>query len=177
MRSASRRATDRASEALARARFAVFGTSLYPDATGTLRLTYGRVRGWTNEGRTIEPRTTFAGLWARATGAEPFDLAPRLAAARSRIPAETVFNISASTDTIGGSSGAPAVNAAGEIVAANFDSTVLTQRNAYGYDPEVNRSVLVTTAAITAAMRHAYGMDHLLTELGVGQRRSGRRAR
>ncbi|MGQ0661867.1 S46 family peptidase [Sphingosinicella sp.] len=170
-------ATDRASEALARARFAAYGTSLYPDATGTLRLTYGRIRGWTSEGRTVEPRTTFAGLWARATGAEPFDLAPRLAAARPRIPADTVLNVSASTDTIGGSSGSPAVNAAGEIVGANFDSTVLTQRNAYGYDPEVNRSVLVTTAAVTAALRHAYGMEHLLAELGVGGRRGGRRTR
>ncbi|MGE3396658.1 MAG: S46 family peptidase [Sphingomonas sp.] len=170
-------ATDRASEALARARFAVYGTSLYPDATGTLRLTYGRIRGWTHEGRVVEPRTTFAGLWERATGAEPFDLAPRLAAARSRIPADTVFNVAASTDTIGGSSGSPAVNAAGEIVGANFDSTVLTQRNAYGYDPQLNRSVLVTTAAVTAALRHAYGMDHLLDELGVGARRTGRRAR
>jgi len=170
-------ATDRASEALARARFAIYGTSLYPDATGTLRLTYGRIRGWTYEGETVAPRTTFAGLWERATGAEPFDLAPRLAAARPRIPASTVFNVAASTDTIGGSSGSPAVNAAGEIIGANFDSTILTQRNAYGYDPAVNRSVLVTTAAVTAALRHAYGMDHLLTELGVGARRGGRRTR
>lgn len=169
--------TDRASEALARARFAVYGTSLYPDATGTLRLTYGRIRGWAHQGRTVEPRTTFGGLWDRATGAEPFDLAPRLAAARNRIPADTVLNVSASTDTIGGSSGSPAINANGEIIGANFDSTILTQRNAYGYDPELNRSVLVTTAAVTAALRHAYGLDHLLRELGVGGRRGARRAR
>jgi hypothetical protein len=159
--------TDRASEALARARFAIYGTSLYPDATGTLRLTYGRVRGWTQAGRTIPYATTFGGLWERATGAAPFDLAPRLAAARDRIPPATVLNVAAATDTIGGSSGSPAVNEAGEIIGANFDSTVLTQRNAYGYDPEVNRSVLVTTAAITAALRHAYGQEHLLAELGI----------
>jgi hypothetical protein len=159
--------TERAGEALARARFAIYGTSLYPDATGTLRLTYGRVEGWTHEGRTVPHATTFAGLWERATGAAPFDLAPRLAAARARIPADTVVDVAASTDTIGGSSGSPAVNAAGEIVGANFDSTVLTQRNAYGYDPAVNRSVIVTTAAITAALRHAYGQEHLLAELGV----------
>jgi hypothetical protein len=159
--------TDRASEALARARFAAYGTSLYPDATGTLRLTYGRLQGWTHHGRTVPYATTFAGLWDRATGAEPFDLAPRLAAARAGIHPATVLNVAASTDTIGGSSGSPAVNAAGEIIGANFDSTVLTQRNAYGYDPEVNRSVLVTTAAITAALRHAYNQQHLLAELGV----------
>ena len=160
--------TERAGEALARARFAIYGTSLYPDATGTLRLTYGRIEGWTHEGRTVGHATTFAGLWERATGAAPFDLAPRLAAARARIPADTVVDVAASTDTIGGSSGSPAVNAAGEIVGANFDSTVLTQRNAYGYDPNVNRSVLVTTAAVTAVLRHAYGQEHLLRELGVG---------
>jgi hypothetical protein len=159
--------TDRASEALARARFAIYGTSLYPDATGTLRLTYGRLKGYSHLGTTFPFATTFGGLWSRATGAEPFNLAPRLAAARDKIPANTILNVAASTDTIGGSSGSPAVNAAGEIIGANFDSTVLTQRNAYGYDPEVNRSVLVTAAAVTAALRHAYGMEHLLAELGV----------
>lgn len=159
--------TDRATEALAKARFAVFGTSLYPDATGTLRLTYGRLRGWTHQGRTVPYATTFGGLWERATGAEPFNLAPRLAAARDRIPASTILDVAASTDTIGGSSGSPAVNAAGEIIGANFDSTVLTQRNAYGYDPEVNRSVLVTASAITAALKNAYGQEHLLREMGV----------
>ncbi|HEY0116409.1 MAG TPA: S46 family peptidase [Allosphingosinicella sp.] len=162
--------TDRASEALARARFAAYGTSLYPDATGTLRLTYGRLKGWSHQGRTFPFATTFAGLWDRATGAEPFDLAPRLAAARDKIPPGTILDVAASTDTIGGSSGSPAVNAVGEIIGANFDSTVLTQRNAYGYDPEVNRSVLVTAAAVTAALQHAYGMQHLLIELGVGIR-------
>ena len=166
--------TDRASEALARARFAVYGTSLYPDATGTLRLTYGRIRGWTHQGLAVPHATNFAGLWQRATGAAPFDLAPRLAAARERIPGDTVLNVAASTDTIGGSSGAPAINAAGEIVGANFDSTVLTQRNAFGYDPNVNRSVLITAAAVTAALRHAYGQEHLLAELGVGERRRRR---
>lgn len=167
--------TDRASEKLARARFAAYGTSLYPDATGTLRLTYGRIEGWTDEGRTVAATTTFAGLWDRATGAEPFDLAPRLAAARSRIPADTLLDVAASTDTIGGSSGSPAVNAAGEIIGLNFDSTILTQRNAYGYDPAVNRSVLVTTAAISAALRHAYGMDYLLREIeGAAPRRPRR---
>jgi hypothetical protein len=169
--------TDRASEALARARFAIYGTSLYPDATGTLRLTYGRIEGWTHEGRTVPHATTFAGLWERATGAAPFDLPPRLAAARGRIPADTVLDVAASTDTIGGSSGSPAINAAGEIIGANFDSTVLTQRNAYGYDPAVNRSVLVTAAAVTAALRHAYGQQHLLAELGITNAPGRRRGR
>ena len=72
-----------------------------------------------------------------------------------------------STDTIGGSSGSPVINSAAEIIGANFDSTVLTQRNAYGYDRDVNRSIAVTTGAVTTALRDVYGMDRLLAELGV----------
>ncbi len=159
--------TDRASERLAAARFAAYGDAVYPDATGTLRLTYGKIEGSDVPGQRWGPFTTFDGLWDRATGAPPFDVAPRLLAAADRIDGETVLNMAVSSDTIGGSSGSPVVNAAGEIVGANFDSTVLTQRNAYGYDRNVNRSVIVTTGAVTTALRDVYGMDGLVRELGV----------
>ncbi|WP_278070368.1 S46 family peptidase [Brevundimonas sanguinis] len=159
--------TDRASEQLSAARFAVFGDAVYPDATGTLRLTYGRVEGTDVPGQRIPAFTTFAGLWDRATGAEPFNVAPKLLAAKDRIDPNAVMNMAVSSDTIGGSSGSPAVNAKGEIIGANFDSTVLTQRNAYGYDRNVNRSVIVTTQAVTTALRDVYGMDHLIAELGA----------
>ena len=159
--------TDRASERLAAARFAAYGDSVYPDATGTLRLTYGRIEGSDVPGQRFEPFTTFGGLWDRATGAPPFDVAPRLLAARDRIDPEALLDMTASTDTIGGSSGSPVVNARGEIIAANFDSTVLTQRNAYGYDRNVNRSVLVSTAAVTTVLRDVYGMERLVAELGA----------
>jgi len=161
--------TDRASEQLAAARFAAYGDAVYPDATGTLRLTYGKVEGSDVPGQRFGAFTTFAGLWDRATGAEPFKVAPKLMAARDRIDPNAVMNMAVSTDTIGGSSGSPAVNARGEIIGANFDSTVLTQRNAYGYDRNTNRSVIVTTQAVTVALRDVYGMDHLLTELGVSR--------
>lgn len=170
--------TDRASEQLAAARFAVFGDAVYPDATGTLRLTYGRVEGTDVPGQRIPAFTTFAGLWDRATGAEPFNVAPKLLAAKDRIDPNAVMNMAVSSDTIGGSSGSPAVNAKGEIIGANFDSTVLTQRNAYGYDRNVNRSVIVTTQAVTTALRDVYGMDHLIAELGVDAPKAApRRAR
>jgi hypothetical protein len=159
--------TDRASERLAAARFAAYGDAVYPDATGTLRLTYGRIEGTNVPGQRWGPFTTFDGLWDRVTGSAPFDLAPRLLAAHGRIDGDTVLNMAVSSDTIGGSSGSPVVNAAGEIVGANFDSTVLTQRNAYGYDRNVNRSVIVTTGAVTVALRDVYGMDGLVAELGV----------
>lgn len=159
--------TARASERLAAARFAAYGDAVYPDATGTLRLTYGRIEGTDVPGQRWGPFTTFDGLWDRATGAVPFDVAPKLLAARGRIDGDTVLNMAVSSDTIGGSSGSPVVNAAGEILGANFDSTVLTQRNAYGYDVNVNRSVIVTTGAVTTALRDVYGMERLVAELGV----------
>jgi hypothetical protein len=159
--------TDRASEQLAAARFAAYGDAVYPDATGTLRLTYGQVEGSDVPGQRFAAFTTFAGLWDRATGAEPFAVAPKLLAAKDRIDPNAAMDMAVSTDTIGGSSGSPAINAKGEIIGANFDSTVLTQRNAYGYDRAVNRSVIVTTQAVTVALRDVYGMDHLVRELGV----------
>jgi len=159
--------TNRASERLAAARFAAYGEAVYPDATGTLRLTYGKIEGTDVPGQRWGPFTTFNGLWDRATGAAPFDVAPKLLAARERIDGDTVLNMAVSSDTIGGSSGSPVINAAGQIVGANFDSTVLTQRNAYGYDVNVNRSVIVTTGAVTTALRDVYGMERLVAELGA----------
>ena len=158
--------TDRASEQLATARFAAYGDAVYPDATGTLRLTYGKIEGSDVPGQRWAPFTTFLGLWDRATGAAPFDVAPKLLGAKDRIAVDTVLDMTVSSDTIGGSSGSPVVNAKGEIVGANFDSTVLSQRNAYGYDRNVNRSVIVTTGAVTTALRDVYGMDGLVAELG-----------
>jgi hypothetical protein len=157
--------TERATEALAKARFAVYGDKAYPDATGTLRLSWGRIEGWEQDGRTIGPFTTWAGLWDRATGSDPFIAAPMLLRARGKLNPATVLDMTASTDTSGGSSGSPAVNAKGELIGANFDSTLLTQRNAFGYDARVNRSVVVSTAAITEALEKAYGQDRLVREL------------
>ena len=159
--------TDKASEQLSAARFAAYGDAVYPDATGTLRLTYGKIEGSDVPGQRFGAFTTFSGLWDRATGAEPFVTTPRLQAAKDRIDPNAVMNMTVSTDTIGGSSGSPVLNAKGEIVGANFDSTVLSQRNAYGYDRNTNRSVIVTTQAVTVALRDVYQMDHLLEELGV----------
>ncbi len=159
--------TDRASETLAAARFAAYGDSVYPDATGTLRLSYGLIEGSDVPGQRFGAFTTFGGLWDRATGAPPFDVAPKILAARDRIDPNAILDMTVSSDTIGGSSGSPVVTAAGEIVGANFDSTVLSQRNAYGYDRNVNRSVIVTTGAITTVLRDVYGMQRLVDELNA----------
>ena len=100
--------TDRAAERIAKARFAAYGTSVYPDATFSLRLTYGRVAGWTYRGRTVPRLTNFDGLYRRATGHFPFDLPPRWLDAKGKLDLTTVFNISSENDIIGGNSGSPA---------------------------------------------------------------------
>ena len=91
--------TDRASERIAKARFAVYGASVYPDATFSLRLTYGRIAGWTEPGRTISPFTNFAGLYERATGQPPFQLAPRWVEAKGKVDLRTPFSTCPPTTT------------------------------------------------------------------------------
>ena len=157
--------TDQASERIARARFAVYGDSVYPDATFTLRLSHGKVAGWTHRGVTVAPFTTFAGLYDRATGAEPYALAPRWIAAKERLDPNTVFNFVTDNDITGGNSGSPAVNARGEIIGLAFDGNIHSLGGAYGYDGSINRMVAVSTGAITEALTKVYGQDRIVREL------------
>lgn len=159
--------TAQAAEKIARARFAVYGDQVYPDATFTLRLSYGQVQGWTYRGRTIPATTTIGGLYERATGAEPYALAPRWIEARSKLDLDTVYNFVTTNDIIGGNSGSPVVNARGEVLGAAFDGNIHSLGGDYGYDGAINRTVVVSTAAATEALRKIYGREALLAELGV----------
>lgn len=154
-----------ASEAIARARFRAYGTSTYPDATFTLRLSYGKIAGWDEHGREVPPFTNFSGLYERATGQPPFDLDPRWVAARSRLNPNTIFDISTTNDIIGGNSGSPLINARGEVIGAIFDGNIHSLGGDYGYDPALNRSVAVSSAAVSEALRKVYGADALAAEL------------
>lgn len=154
-----------ASEAIARARFRAYGTSTYPDATFTLRLSYGKIAGWNERGREVPPFTTFSGLYERATGQPPFDLDPRWVAARGKLNPSTIFDISTTNDIIGGNSGSPLVNARGEVIGAIFDGNIHSLGGDYGYDPALNRAVAVSTAAVSEALRKVYGADALAAEL------------
>ncbi|OYX29599.1 MAG: peptidase [Caulobacterales bacterium 32-69-10] len=160
--------TDRAQEALSKARFAAYGTSVYPDATFSLRLSYGAVEGWTYQGRTVEPFTRLAGLYDRATGQPPYDLPQRWLDAKSKLNLDTVFDISSSNDIIGGNSGSPLINVKGEVVGAIFDGNIHSLGGAYGYDPALNRAVSVSTAAITEALTKVYANTALVKELTGG---------
>lgn len=154
-----------ASEKIAKARFAAYGTSVYPDATFTLRLSYGKIEGWTHNGETVPPFTYFKGLYERATGKPPFDLDPRWIAARSALNPDTVFDISNSTDIIGGNSGSPLINANGEVIGAIFDGNIYSLGGDYGYDPALNRGVAVSAAAVSEALRKVYHANALADEL------------
>jgi hypothetical protein len=157
--------TTAASEALARARFAAYGTSVYPDATFTLRLSYGQIAGWNEKGREVPPFTYFSGLYERATGQDPYKLDPRWIAAKSRLNPGTIFNMSTTNDIIGGNSGSPVINGRGEVIGAIFDGNIHSIGGDYGYDPANNRSVAVAAPAVSEALRKVYGANRIVDEL------------
>jgi hypothetical protein len=156
---------DRAAEKIAKARFAVYGASAYPDATFTLRLTYGKIAGWTDNGATVPPFTYFGGLWDRATGQFPFDLAPRWVAANGEVDDKTVFDFVSTIDIIGGNSGSPEIDAKGNVIGAVFDGNIESLGGAFGYDETVNRGVAVSTVAVTEALKKVYHDENLVHEL------------
>jgi V8-like Glu-specific endopeptidase len=162
--------TDRAAQKIARARFAIYGTNVYPDATFSLRLSYGKVEGWTDNGVTVPSFTYYKGLWERATGQFPFDLAPRWQSAQNKVKPDTVLDFVSDNDIIGGNSGSPVINAKGEVIGAAFDGNIESLGGAFGFDDRVNRTVSVSTAAITEALRGVYNNQTLADEL-TGQHR------
>ncbi|MBN8551482.1 MAG: S46 family peptidase [Caulobacterales bacterium] len=161
---------DRAGERIAAHRFArARGDDTYPDATFSLRLSYGRVAGWNNGTRDVPSTTTVAGLWDRATGAAPFNLSPGLEAARDRLPEDAVYTVASTNDIVGGNSGSPLLNARGEVIGAVFDGNLESLGGAYGYDGSRNRAVTVTAEMITLALREIYDMGALADELEGGR--------
>ncbi len=167
----------RAAERIAKARFAVYGDSLYPDATSTLRLSFGVIEGWTHEGRTVDPFTKFGGLYARATGSFPFALATSWTAAQGKLNPETPFNVSSSHDIIGGNSGSPLLDSEGRVLGAAFDGNIHSLGGAYAYDGRVNRTVSVLSGAITEALRKVYDLPQLAAELEGPVAASGKPAK
>lgn len=156
---------DRAAQKIARARFAIYGTSVYPDATFSLRLSYGKVEGWVENGTPVPAFTYFKGLWERATGQPPFALTPRWVGAQGKVNPHTVLDFVSDNDIIGGNSGSPAIDAQGDVVGAIFDGNIHSLGGAFGFDDRQNRAVSVSTAAITEALRKIYGADALVAEL------------
>jgi hypothetical protein len=157
--------TAAAQSKIAQARFAVYGTDLYPDATFTLRITYGSVQGWTYHGDTIAPTTNWGGMFDRATGSEPYALPPKTLAAMGRIDHNKVLDFSANLDVVGGNSGSPVIARDGSVLGALFDGNIHSLGGSYGYDPALNRAVMVSTVAVEEALDKIYPAPRLLNEL------------
>lgn len=155
----------KASERIARARFEVYGTSLYPDATFTPRLSYGQVKGWMEGDRPIAPFTTFAGAFDRATGQPPFALPESWLAARSRLDPSAPLDFATTNDIVGGNSGSPVIDREGRIVGLIFDGNIHSLSGDYAYDPANNRAVAVDSAAILHALDVIYGATRVRDEL------------
>ncbi len=166
-----------AGQKIARARFAAYGKSVYPDANFNLRLEYGVVLGYEEDTTLVPCRTTYYGLYDRAASFSekpPFDLPPRWRDGRTKVDLSTPFNFVYTADTIGGNSGTPIINRNAEVVGINFDSNVQKLPNRYMYidDAEGSRAVGVHSAGIIEGLRKLYGADALVKEL-TGQQYMG----
>jgi hypothetical protein len=157
-----------AGEKIARARFAVYGRSIAPDANFTVRFSFGAVRGY-EVGTTLVPyKTTFAGLFDRAESFDykpPFNIAPQILAHKNNITLTTPMNFVYTADTIGGNSGSPIINRQGEIIGVNFDSNIHRFVSRYIYTEDQGRAMAVHTAAMIETLRKIYNANALADEL------------
>jgi len=155
-------------EKLGKARFLVYGKDAYPDATFTLRLSYGTVKGYPYNGTVAPPITTFYGLYDRAASfgnQAPFDLTPKEVAARDKLDLATPFDFVATGDIIGGNSGSPVVSRDGELVGLVFDGNIESMAGDFVYDGTKNRTVAVHSAGMMEGLRKIYHADALADEL------------
>ena len=155
-------------ERLGKARFLVYGKDVYPDATFTLRLSYGTVKGFPYNGTVAPPFTTFYGLYDRAasfSNEPPFDLTPKEVAGRDKLDLATPFNFVSTGDIIGGNSGSPVVNRDGELVGLIFDGNIESLAGDFVYDDEKNRAVAVHSSGMMEGLRKLYGANALADEL------------
>jgi hypothetical protein len=158
--------TRAAAEHIAKARFAIYGTSVYPDATFTLRLSYGAVKSFTDaRGQTVQPYTTMAGLFERATGAPPFNLPHSWLEAKPSLDLSTPMNLCTTNDIIGGNSGSPLINENGEIVGLIFDGNIFSIGGDYGYDAVNNRAVAVDSRALLEGLSKVYHLTRIVEEI------------
>jgi hypothetical protein len=157
-----------ASEKIAKARFAIYGKSVYPDATFTLRLAYGTVKGYPMNGTKAPSKTTFFGLFDRSASFDdkpPFNLTPRFQGRRERIDMSTPLNFVSTADIIGGNSGSPVINRNGEFAGIIFDGNIESLTGNFVYLEEANRAIAVHSAAIIETLRKVYDAPALANEL------------
>ncbi len=153
---------------IARARFANEGTSIYPDATFTLRLSYGAVKGYMENGKRVAPFTTLGGLYDRAANFKyqfPYNLPPRWMEKKPAIKMSTPFNFVSTDDIIGGNSGSPTINKNAELVGLIFDGNIQSLVGDFIYDESVNRAISVDVRAMNEVLRKVFGANEIADEL------------
>jgi hypothetical protein len=153
---------------LAEAQFALSGTSVYPDATFTLRLSYGRITGYEQEGQQIPPFTTLGGTYERSRergAVGPFAMPASWIAAEERLDKSVPYNFVSTNDIIGGNSGSPVVDAKGHVVGLIFDGNVQSLVGAMAYSDKQSRSVSVDSRGMLEALTNVYGVEGLVKEL------------
>ena len=159
---------------IARARFALEKTSSYPDATFTLRLAFGTVKGYQENEQTIPFQTTLAGLYERAAAHNykpPFDLTRRWIDRKNKLNLHTPFNFVSTADIIGGNSGSPVINREGEFVGIIFDGNIQSLVLDFAYTDFQARAISVNCQAIVEALRKVYGAAELTDKI-VGRKRT-----
>ena len=159
---------EQAYDKIASAKFAVEGANTYPDATFTLRLSFGPVKGYVEEGKKIPFQTNFEGLYKKA-GLEknryPFDLPQRWIDRKDKLNLKVPFNFVCAVDIIGGNSGSPVINKAGEVVGLVFDGNIQSLVWDFVYTEEQGRTVAVHSQALTEALRAVYDANALADEI------------
>jgi Peptidase S46 len=153
---------------IARARFDTEGTKLYPDATFTLRLSYGAVKGYMEDGKKVAPFTTLGGLYERSANFKqkfPYNLPSRWMEKKSAVDLNTPFNFVSTNDIIGGNSGSPTINQNAELVGLIFDGNVQSLVGDFVFDESVNRAISVDSRGMLEVLRKIFGADHLAAEL------------
>jgi hypothetical protein len=153
---------------IANARFAVYGSSVYPDATFTLRLAFGEAKGYTENGEKVPWATTLGGTYEHAAAhnnKEPFELPKIWTERKSQLNLSTPYDFVSTADIIGGNSGSPVINRHGELVGIIFDGNIESLVLDYTYTDQISRAVAVHSAGILEALRKVYAANRLVTEL------------
>lgn len=148
--------------------YVVDGAKAYPDATGTLRLSYGTVRSYMENGKTVTPYTVFGGLFERSDqhqNQSPYDLAPRWAEAKNSLDPKTPFDFVSTNDIVGGNSGSAVVNKKGELVGLIFDGNIQSLPGYFIYQEDINRAVSVDSRGILEALRKVYKATGIADEI------------
>ena len=160
--------------AIARAHNALDGSSGYPDATFTLRLAFGAVKGYEANGEPVAPFTTFAGLYDKAAEMKnrpPFDLTPLWERRKSSVKMAAPFDFVCTDDIIGGNSGSPVVDRAGNFAGIIFDGNLESLPWDFAFDEKEGRAIAVDSAAILEALEHIFRAKSLVSELLTGEMR------